>query len=67
MKISFDPKNDVMRIRFQKGKYDTSKEIENGIVIDLTKDNKLIAIEILDVSEKIPQKDIKEITVGILS
>ncbi len=67
MKINFDQKNDVMRIRFQEGKYDTSKEIENGIVIDLTKDNKLIAIEILDVSEKIPQKDIKEITVGILS
>ena len=65
MKINFDQKNDVMRIRFQEGKYDTSKEIENGIVIDLTKDNKLIAIEILDVSEKIPQKDIKEITVGI--
>lgn len=67
MKTSFDPKNDVMRIKFQEGNYDISKEVEGSIAIDMTKDNKIIAIEILDVSEKIPQKDIKEITVGISS
>ena len=65
MKINFDSKNDVMRIKFQDGKYDLSKEVSDGIIIDLTKDNKIIAIEILDVSEKIPKKELTEITVGI--
>lgn len=65
MKISFDPKHDIMRIKFQEGKYKISKEVDEGIVIDMTKDNKIMAIEILDVSEKIAGKDIKEITVGV--
>lgn len=65
MKITFDPKNDVIRIKFQEGKYEVSKEIDEGIIIDMTKDNKIMAIEILDVSEKFPKKEIKEVTVGV--
>jgi len=61
MKINFDPKHDIMRIKFQEGKYEISKEVDEGIVIDMTKDNKIMAIEILDVSEKITKKAIKEI------
>lgn len=65
MKITFDPKHNIMRIKFREGKYGVSKEIGEGIVIDMTKDNKIMAIEILDVSEKFPKKEIKEITVGV--
>ena len=65
MKISFDPKKDVIRIKFQEGKYKISKEVDEGIIIDMTKDNKIMAIEILDISEKIHKKNFKEITVGI--
>ena len=65
MKISFDPKHDIMRIKFQDGKYDISKEIDDGIVIDMTKDKKIMAIEIIDVSTRIPIENLKEITVGI--
>ncbi|HLD06851.1 MAG TPA: DUF2283 domain-containing protein [Candidatus Nanoarchaeia archaeon] len=65
MRISFDHKHDIMRIKFQDGKYDVSKEVSDGVVIDMTKDNKMMAIEILDVSQKIPLKDIKEVTVGV--
>lgn len=65
MKISFDPKKDVIRIKFQEGKYEISKEVDEGIIIDMTKDNKIMAIEILDISEKIPKNNLKEITVGI--
>ena len=64
MKISFDPRADVMRIKFQDGEYEVSKEVDEGIVIDLTKDKKIIAIEILDVSEKIARKALKDITVA---
>lgn len=65
MKITFDAKNDVMRIKFQKGKYGISKEVDEGIIIDMTKDNKIMAIEILDASQRIPKGEIKEITVGV--
>ena len=65
MKISLDKKADAMRIKFQEGEYEVSKEVEEGIISDLTKDNKIIAIEILDVSERILNKNLKNITVGI--
>ena len=67
MEINFDPKHDVMRIKFQKGEYDISKEVGEGIIIDMTKDNKIIAIEILDVSSKIPKKNLKDFAISISS
>lgn len=65
MKITFDPKNDVMCIKFQEGKYEVSKEIDEGVIIDMTKDNKIMAIEILDASERIPKMEIKKIAVAV--
>jgi uncharacterized protein YuzE len=54
-----------MRIKFQEGKYALSKEVDEGIIIDTTEDNKIIAIEILDVSDKIPKRNIKEFSMNI--
>ena len=65
MKINFDPKNDIMRIKFQEGKYDISKEIDEDMVVDMTKDRKIIAIEIINVSQRIPIKEMREITIGV--
>ena len=65
MKISFDPKHDIIRIKFQEGKYATSKEVDEGIVIDMTKDSKIMAIEILDVSSKIPKRNMKDFAMSI--
>ncbi len=65
MKINFDKKADIMRIKFQEGKYEISKEVDEGIIIDMTKDNKIMAIEILNVSEKMPVKSLKNKTITI--
>ncbi len=65
MKISYDPEADAMNIEFQKGKYDISKEIAEGIVIDYTKDGKVISIEILDVKKRMPLKNIEDITISV--
>ena len=65
MKISFDPKHDVMRIKFQEGNYEISKEIDEDIIVDMTKDNKIMAIEILNVSSRIPKKNLKEFAMSI--
>ena len=67
MKIRFDQNNDIMRIKFQEGKYEISKDIDEDMVIDMTKDNKIMAIEIMNVSHRIPVKGMKEVTVGISS
>ncbi|MBI2145456.1 DUF2283 domain-containing protein [Candidatus Woesearchaeota archaeon] len=40
-----------------------SKEVDEGIIIDFTKDNKIMAIEILDASQRIPKEKIKEAAV----
>ena len=64
MKITFDPKHNIMRIKFQDGKYEISKEVDDGIIFDMTKDNKIMAIEILNAFEKISAKEMKEITIS---
>lgn len=65
MKITYDPRADAMNIEFQEGKYDVSKEIAEGMVIDYTKTGKVIRIEILNVSKRMPKESIKDIVVGL--
>lgn len=67
MKITIDQKKDIMRIAFEEGAYDVSEELDNGIIVDLTKDKKIVAIEILDVSEKISLKNIQNVSVNVSS
>lgn len=66
MKITYDPDADAMNIRFQSGKYNISKEIADGIIVDYTKDGKVISIEILDASKRMPKKSIEDITIGMM-
>lgn len=65
MKITYDPRADAMNIKFQEGKYDISKEIAEGIIIDYTKKGKVIRIEILDASKKMPKESIQDIVIGM--
>ena len=65
MKITYDPKIDAIYIQFQEGEYNISKEIGDGIVLDYTEDGKVMGIEILEVSQKMPLKNIEEITLSI--
>jgi len=61
MKVRYDKEIDAMFIRFQEGEYEGSKEIGDGIVIDLDKEGKVLGIEILDASEKISQENLRNI------
>ncbi len=65
MKIEYDKKADAIYVHFQQGKYEVSKEIADGIIVDYTKDGKVIGIEILEVSKRIPMKELKEVTVSL--
>ena len=61
MKINFDKEHDIMKIKFQDGEYEMSREVDDGIVIDIDKKGKIIAIEIIDASEKMSQESIRDI------
>lgn len=62
MKITYDKKADAANISFQSGKYHISKEVGEGVIVDYTKSGKIINIEILDVSKRMPSKSLKQIT-----
>ncbi len=61
MKITFDPTADAIRIKFQEGNYELSKELDDGVILDLSKDNQIMAIEILDVSDRMPRKTLEHL------
>jgi uncharacterized protein YuzE len=61
MKVTYDKKADAASICFQKGKYHISKEVGEGVIVDYTKSGKIISIEILDVSKRMPSKSLKQI------
>ena len=65
MKIDYDQIVDAMRINFQDGEYDISEELGDGIIIDMTKDGKVMAIEILDVSRRIPKESLNSIVIDL--
>lgn len=65
MKITYDPRADAMNIKFQEGTYDISKEVAEGIIIDYTKEGKVIRIELLDASKRMPKESIKNVVVGM--
>ncbi len=60
MKITYDKEADAANIKFQKGKYYTSEEIGDGVIVDYTKSGKIISIEILEVSKRMPKTAIKQ-------
>lgn len=61
MRITYDKKADVIDIKFQEGRYSISKEVGDGIIVDYTKSGKVISIEILDASKRVPSSSIREI------
>ncbi len=62
MKISYDPEADAAYIYFIEDKKSTrTEEVGEGLLVDYN-GNKLIGIEILDVSGKFPKEEIKSLT-----
>jgi len=53
MKIEYSPTYDVINIKFLDKKIEESVELEEGIIIDYSKDREIVSIEILDASKRI--------------
>lgn len=52
MKIRYDKEVDAMYIYAEEGKSEYSEEVGEGVIVDISKDGKVIGMEILDASEK---------------
>lgn len=62
MKITYDRDADAANIVFQKGKYHISREIGEGVIVDYSKGGKILSIELLDISRRIPKGSIEKVT-----
>ncbi len=55
MKVIFDPETDTLSIIFREEKIAESDEVREGIIIDYSRDGKIVSMEILDASEQISE------------
>ncbi len=62
MKIEYDNEVDALYIRIQEKKVYRTKELEEGINIDLDEKNRIIGLEIIGAKERYKQKDIFNIS-----
>ncbi len=66
MKIEYDPKHDILNIEFI-AKEDIAESIElDGVIIDYSKDGKIVAIEILDAGARTTENPFDLISLSIV-
>jgi len=59
MKVRYDKEVDAMYVYAEEGQSAYSEEIGEGIIIDVSKEGKIIGMEILDASEKFSPSSFK--------
>ena len=67
MKIEYSKKADALYVYFKEKYVNTSKEVEEGIILDFDDNNQIIGIEILDASERFGKSDIANINIENLA
>ncbi len=61
MRISYDEVDDAMYIRFSETEYYQSDEVKEGVILDFDKEGRIIALELLDVSKRLPKASMDSI------
>ncbi|HIH73205.1 DUF2283 domain-containing protein [Thermococcus sp. PK] len=65
MKISYDPKHDIMYIKFSEAKIVDTVEVDEGVLIDYGENGEIVGIEIINASIRFHGKPLDEITIKI--
>ncbi len=65
MRLHFDPESDALYFRLSDRKIVESEEVQPGIVLDFDEHNQVIAIEILNVKERVPDLDVRDFKVDV--
>jgi uncharacterized protein YuzE len=66
MKIEYDPKHDILNIEFIANEAIAESVELDGVVIDYSKDGKIIAIEILDAGNRTTKNPLDLIDLAIV-
>jgi uncharacterized protein YuzE len=59
MKVAYDPEVDSLMILFSEVPAEESNEVNSGVILDYSKDGKMVALEILDASKTIALSSIQ--------
>ena len=65
MKVSYDPKHDVLYLKFSDAKIVNTVEVVEGILIDYGENGEIVGIEMIDASVLIKTKPLKEVVIKI--
>jgi uncharacterized protein YuzE len=65
MKISFDPKYDVLYLKFSEDKIVDTVEVDGGVLIDYGERGQMVGIEIINASILIKAHPLQEIVIKI--
>ena len=63
MEINYDKEADALYIEFSKGKFARNKKVDDFTIIDFDKDSKVLVIEILKVSKRMPIESLAKVHV----
>jgi uncharacterized protein YuzE len=61
MKLHVDEKADAVYLRLDDSKIINSKEVSPGIVLDFNEHNQVVGIEILNVKNRVPLTNLKQL------
>mgnify|MGYP001576495771 CR=1 FL=1 len=59
MKVTYDKLADAMYISFARGEIKKTVQVNPRVLVDVGKNGKVIAVELLFVSEKMPKSDLR--------
>jgi uncharacterized protein YuzE len=65
MEISYDPKHDLLYIKFSEERVVDTAEVDGGVLIDYGDDGKMIGIEIINASSLTKANPLQEIIIKI--
>lgn len=63
MRLHVDEQADALYLRLNESTVVESEEVQPGVVLDFDEDGKVVGIEILRVTERVPLADLKRIQV----
>lgn len=63
VKIEYSKTADALYVYFKQGEVARSKEVEEGVVVDLDAEGHVVGIEVLDASSRIGVQDLVNVTI----
>ena len=63
MKIEYDKEADALYVYFREIEVAKSKEVEDGVVIDLDQNNHIVGIEILNASKRLKAHELANVNI----